>query len=143
MTKNIFYQRNGRDGLSELAWDFISKILNLAPEICLVLNSSVNAYRRLDPHFEAPNQIKVSPVDRGSMIRIPAGNEKTARIEIRSVAPDANPYLSLYTILRTGLEGKKLTRTRGARERLRFLPGTIHDAVRLFKASDFRNYLPP
>jgi glutamine synthetase len=31
----------------------------------------VNAYRRLDPHFEAPNQIKASAVDRGSMIRIP------------------------------------------------------------------------
>jgi len=77
---------------------------------CLVLNSSVNAYRRLDPHFEAPNQIKVSPIDRGSMIRIPVGNEKSARIEVRSVAPDANPYLVLYTLIRTGLEGDKLTK---------------------------------
>lgn len=135
--KNIFYEKNGKEGLSDLAWDFISKLLNHAPEICLALNSTVNSYRRLDPHFEAPNQIKVSPVDRGSMIRIPAGNEKTARIEIRSVAPDSNPYLVLYTILKTGLEGKKLTRDEGARERLRFLPGTISDAIRLFKTSDF------
>lgn len=135
--KNIFYQKSGRDGLSELAWDFILKILNHAPEICLVLNSSVNAYRRLDPHFEAPNQIKVSAVDRGSMIRIPVGNEKTARIEIRSVAPDSNPYLALYTILRTGLEGEKLKKSEDTRDRLRFLPGTIYDALRLFKASDF------
>lgn len=135
--KNIFYQKDGQDGLSELAWNFIYKLLNHAPEICLILNSSVNAYRRLDPHFEAPNQIKVSPVDRGSMIRIPAGNEKTARIEIRSVAPDANPYLALYTILRTGLEGKKLSRSKDKRDRLRFLPGTIYDALRLFKTSDF------
>ena len=102
--KNIFYQKNGQDTLSELAWDFIFRILNHAPEICLILNSSVNAYRRLDPYFEAPNQIKVSPIDRGSMIRIPTGNEKTARIEIRSVAPDTNPYLALFTILKTGLE---------------------------------------
>lgn len=135
--KNIFYQKDGKDGLSEIAWDFIFKILNHAPEICLVLNSTVNAYRRLDPHFEAPNQIKVSPVDRGSMIRIPAGNEKTARIEIRSVAPDANPYLALLSILKTGLEGKKLKLPKDGRARLRFLPGTIHDAIRLFKASDF------
>jgi len=135
--KNIFYQKDGRDGLSEYAWDFIYKLLNHAPEICLALNSSVNAYRRLDLHFEAPNQIKVSPIDRGSMIRIPAGNEKTARIEIRSVAPDSNPYLVLYTILKTGFEGKKLIREKGARERLRFLPGTIYDAIRLFKTSDF------
>lgn len=135
--KNIFYQKDGQDGLSKQAWDFIYKLLNHAPEICLVLNSSVNAYRRLDPHFEAPNQIKVSPVDRGSMIRIPAGNEKTARIEIRSVAPDSNPYLALYTILRTGLEGEKLNNDKDKRERVRFLPGTIYDAIRLFKGSDF------
>ena len=93
--KNIFYEAKGQDGLSKLAWDFILKILNHAPEICLILNSSVNSYRRLDPHFEAPNQIKVSSVDRGSMIRIPLGNERSARIELRSVAPDANPYLLL------------------------------------------------
>ncbi|OGE29377.1 glutamine synthetase [Candidatus Daviesbacteria bacterium RIFCSPHIGHO2_01_FULL_38_8b] len=135
--KNIFYQKNGQDTLSELAWDFIFRILNHAPEICLILNSSVNAYRRLDPYFEAPNQIKVSPIDRGSMIRIPTGNEKTARIEIRSVAPDTNPYLALFTILKTGLEGKKPAQSKNRRVRLRFLPGTIHDAIRLFKASDF------
>lgn len=135
--KNIFYQKNGQEGLSEIAWEFILKILNHAPEISLILNPSVNAYRRLDPHFEAPNQIKVSPVDRGSMIRIPAGNEKTARIEIRSVAPDANPYLALLSIIKTGFEGQKLKKSRDTRERVRFLPGTIYDAIRLFKASDF------
>lgn len=135
--KNTFYQKNGQEGLSKEAWDFILRVLNHAPEICLILNSSVNAYRRLDPHFEAPNQIKVSPIDRGSMIRIPAGNEKTARIEIRSVAPDSNPYLALLTILKIGLEGDKLVTSKDKRERLRFLPGTIDDAIRLFKASDF------
>ena len=71
------------------------------------------------------------------MVRIPIGNEKTARIEFRSVAPDTNPYLALFTMLRTGLEGKKLVRERGKRERVRFLPDNIHDAIKLFKASDF------
>ena len=27
------------------------------------------------------------------MVRIPLGNEKRARVEVRSVAPDANPYM--------------------------------------------------
>lgn len=135
--KNIFYDPKGTDGLSKPAWDFISRILNHAPELCLVLNSSVNAYRRLDPHFEAPNQIKVSAIDRGSMIRIPVANEKTARIEVRSVAPDANPYLVAYVLLRTGLEGKKMVKEVGKRERLRFLPGNINDAIKLFKSNSF------
>lgn len=135
--KNIFYDTKGQDGLSKIAWDFILRLLNHAPEICLVLNPSVNAYRRLDPHFEAPNQIKVSPIDRGSMIRIPVGNDKTARIEVRSVAPDANPYMVLFTIIKTGLEGTKLERDEDKRERARFLPDNINDAIKLFKASDF------
>lgn len=135
--KNIFYEKGGKEGLSPLAWDFISRLLNHAPEICLVFNSSVNAYRRLDPHFEAPNQIKVSPFDRGSMIRIPIGNEKTARIEFRSVAPDTNPYLAVFTLLRTGTEGEKLKRDKDKRERLRFLPDNINDAIKLFKTSEF------
>ncbi|MFZ1019758.1 MAG: glutamine synthetase family protein [Minisyncoccia bacterium] len=135
--KNIFYDKKGQDGLSGFAWDFISRILNHASEICLVLNSSVNAYRRLDPHFEAPNQIKVSPIDRGSMIRIPVGNERSARIEVRSVAPDANPYLTLYAILKTGLEGEPLVKDKDKRDRVRVLPDNINDAIKLFKASDF------
>src|SRR5258708_6552891 len=71
------------------------------------------------------------------MIRFPVGNEKTARIEVRSVAPDANPYLWLYTLLRTGMEGKKLEKAENKRDRMRFLPGTITDALKLFKASPF------
>jgi glutamine synthetase len=139
--KNIFYDPKGEEGLSKIAWEFILKILNHAPEICLILNSSVNAYRRLDPHFEAPNQIKVSPIDRGSMIRIPVGNEKTSRIEVRSVAPDANPYLVLFTILKVGMEGTKLKKDEDKRERLRFLPDNINDAIRLFKSNDFTTKL--
>ena len=135
--KNIFYSPKGKDGLSDIAWSFIWRILNHASEICLVLNSSVNAYRRLDPHFEAPNQIKVSPIDRGSMIRIPVGNERSTRIEIRSVAPDSNPYLAFFTILKTGLEGKPLVKDKDKRDRLRVLPDNINDAIKLFKASDF------
>ena len=135
--KNIFYDVKGQDGLSKVAWGYISRLLNHAPEICLILNSSVNAYRRLDPHFEAPNQIKVSPNDRGSMIRIPVANERTARIEVRSVAPDANPYLVFYTILKTGIEGDKLQPNDDKRPRMRFLPDNINDAIRLFKQSSF------
>ncbi len=135
--KNAFYDPKGKDGLSQMAWDFILRVLNHAPEICLTFCSSVNAFRRLDPNFEAPNQIKVSPIDRGSMIRIPVGNDKTSRIEVRSVAPDSNPYLVLYTLIRTGLEGKPLQKDQDKRDRLRFLPDNINDAIRLFKTSDF------
>lgn len=135
--KNLFYDNKDKDGLSKLGWQFVDRILNHAPELCLTLNSSINAYRRLDPSFEAPNQIKVSPNDRGAMIRIPLAGEHSARIEVRSVAPDANPYLSIYALTRTGMEGIALQKLTDKRERSRFLPSTIHDALRIFKSSDF------
>ncbi len=135
--KNLFYSKKGENSLSPHAWSSINKILNHAPELCLILNSSVNAYRRLDPNFEAPNQIKVSPTDRGSMVRLPVGNENTTRIEVRSVAPDANPYLALYALLKTVYSGTEFAPAADKRPRVRFLPGTIYEALRLFKGSAF------
>jgi glutamine synthetase len=138
--KNIFYDKNGQDGLSVAAWQYINRILANANDICLILNSSVNSYRRLDPHFEAPNQIKVSPSDRGSMIRIPIGNERTARIEVRSIAPDANPYMAIYSLFRTGMIGPELPQD-GDSQTIRCLPDNIYDAIRLFKDSGYAKQL--
>jgi glutamine synthetase len=135
--KNLFFDAKGQDGLSETGWNFIQRILANANDICLLLNSSVNSYRRLDPHFEAPNQIKASAIDRGSMVRIPLGNEKSARVEVRSIAPDANPYLAIYSLIRTGLEGPMEEEDSNKRARTRFLPDNIYDGVRLFKGSRF------
>ncbi|MHA7627961.1 glutamine synthetase family protein [Corallococcus sp. M7] len=136
--KNLFYDKAGQDGLSSMGWEFIDRILTNANDICLVLNSSVNSYRRLDPHYEAPNQIKASANNRGAMVRIPFGNERSARVECRSVAPDANPYMVLFTLLKTGLEGPQPQEdAETKRSRTRFLPDNIYDAVRFFKGSQF------
>ncbi|GMU00447.1 glutamine synthetase family protein [Corallococcus caeni] len=136
--KNLFYDKGGQDGLSAMGWEFIDRILTNANDICLVLNSSVNSYRRLDPHYEAPNQIKASANNRGAMVRIPFGNERSARVECRSVAPDANPYMVLFTLLKTGLEGPQPQEdAETKRSRTRFLPDNIYDAVRFFKGSQF------
>ncbi len=136
---NLFWDPNSEDQLSDLGWAFVDRVLAAANELCLIFNSSVNAYRRLDPHFEAPNQIKASAVNRGAMIRIPLANERAARIELRSIGPDANPYLAIYALLRTGLEGPlpEDPNHEMRRSRTRFLPDNIHDAIRMFKSSRF------
>jgi glutamine synthetase len=134
--KNLFYDNKGKSKLSQFAWDIINRILGSAGETCLIFNSSVNAYRRLDPNFEAPNEIKVSEIDRGSMIRIPLFNERSSRIEIRSVAPDANPYLAIYSLIKVGLEGSYEKKRNNKRARVKFLPGNIHTAIQLFRQSD-------
>ena len=126
--KNLFWDAKGEEKLSKMAWSFVDRILTHANDICLMLNASVNAYRRLDPHFEAPNQIKASAVDRGSMVRIPIGNEKSSRVEVRSVAPDANPYMVMYSIFKSGLDGDT-AKIKNLRQAERYLPDNIYTAI--------------
>src|SRR6476659_5159326 len=134
--KNQFFDAKGQDKLSKSGWNFIDRILASGQDICLLFNPSVNAYRRLDPHFEAPNQIKASPTDRGSMIRIPIGNEKSMRVEVRSVGPDANPYMVLYSVFKTGLDGQ-IADIENIRSAPRYLPDNIDDALSNFKSADW------
>jgi glutamine synthetase len=132
--KNVFWDPQGDERLSGFAWKFVDRILSAGNDICLMLNSSVNAYRRLDPHFEAPNQIKASAVDRGAMIRIPLGNERSARVEVRSVAPDANPYMVMLAVFKTGLDGA-IDPVANLRQAERYLPDNIYTAMDDFRKS--------
>jgi glutamine synthetase len=138
--KNLFWDPKGEEKLSELGWEFVDRILTHGNDICLVLNSSVNAYRRLDPHFEAPNQLKASAVDRGSMIRIPIGNEKSMRVEVRSVAPDANAYMVMYSIFKTGIQGDTAN-IKNLRQAERYLPDNIYTAIENFQKADWATKL--
>ncbi|MBX0329474.1 glutamine synthetase family protein [Oscillochloris sp. ZM17-4] len=130
---NLFHDAAGEEGLSDYAWKFVDGVLHHAKGLCLLLNASVNAYRRLDPHFEAPNQIKASPIDRGSMVRIPIGNANTARIEVRSIAPDAPPHMAIYAILHAGLSPAETAAD--IRQGAETLPDNIYDAISDFRAS--------
>jgi glutamine synthetase len=138
--KNLFWDPNGVEKVSGFAWEFVDRILSAGNDICLLLNASVNAYRRLDPHFEAPNQIKASATDRGSMVRIPIGNEKSARVEVRSVSPDANPYMVLLTVFKTGLTGK-VAQIPNLRQAERYLPDNIYTAIEDFRKADWNTQL--
>src|SRR5271169_4246925 len=138
--KNLFWDPKGEEMLSKLGWSFVDRILTHGNDICLILNPSVNAYRRLDPHFEAPNQLKASPVDRGSMIRIPIGNEKSMRVEVRSVAPDANPYLTLYCIFKSGIDGDT-SKIKNLRQAERYLPDNIYTALENFNKAEWTTKL--
>jgi glutamine synthetase len=131
---NLFWDEKGVEKLSTFGWSFLDRILTRALDLCLVFNSSVNAYRRLDPHFEAPNQIRASATDRGAMIRVPIGNHRSMRTEVRAVAPDANPYLTLYGIFKTGIDGETSS-DKDLRNGGRFLPDNIQDAIQDFKSS--------
>ena len=138
--KNQFWDPRGEEKISKFAWNFVDRIISHGNDICLVMNSSVNAYRRLDPHFEAPNQLNASAVNRGAMVRIPIGNERSSRVEVRAVAPDANPYMVLYSVFKTGLDGSiaKIPNLRSAK---RYLPDNIYDAMENFRNAEWTKTL--
>jgi glutamine synthetase len=138
--KNLFWDPKGEEKLSKLGYEFLDRLLTHGNDLCLVFNSSVNAYRRLDPHFEAPNQLKASAVDRGAMIRIPIGNERSMRTEVRAVAPDANPYLVMFSIFRTGLEGTT-AKIKNLRQAERYLPDNIYTAIENFRKAEWTTKL--
>jgi glutamine synthetase len=138
--KNLFWDPKGEEKLSKLGWAFLDRVLTHGNDICLLLNASVNAYRRLDPHFEAPNQLKASPVDRGAMIRIPIGNEKSMRVEVRSVSPDANPYLVMHAIFKTGIDGET-SKIKNLRQAERYLPDNIYSALDDFNKAEWTTKL--
>src|SRR3954451_2626410 len=46
-TKNLMWDPKGQEKLSEFGWGFVDKVLTHGNDLCLLLNASVNAYRRL------------------------------------------------------------------------------------------------
>ncbi len=68
------------------------------------------------------------------MVRVPIGNRRSMRTEVRAVAPDANPYLALYSIFKTGIDGE-ISTAANLRDGGRYLPDNIYTAIEDFKKS--------
>lgn len=106
--KNAFFDANDPYHLSDVAKHYIAGILNHIKEITLVLNQTVNSYKRLVPGYEAPVYICWARRNRSALIRVPMykpGKEKATRIELRSPDPACNPYLAFACMLHAGLKG--------------------------------------
>jgi glutamine synthetase len=106
--RNAFFDPNDKWHLSDVAKHYIAGLLRHVPEICLVLNQTVNSFKRLVPGYEAPVYITWALRNRSDLIRVPVykpGKEKATRIELRSPDPACNPYLAFAAMLRAGLAG--------------------------------------
>ena len=103
--KNMFLDEKDEYNLSKTARYFIGGILDHARGIAALGNPTLNSYKRLIPHFEAPIYIAWAQYNRSSLIRIPA--KKNVDIEVRNADPAANPYLFFAALIYAGLDGIK------------------------------------
>lgn len=109
--KNLFFDPGGVGSYAELSKLGLSYTAGLLSNIGIILsftNPTLNSYRRLVPHFEAPTSVAFSKRNRSAAVRIPMyykNEEKAKRIEFRVPDPTCNPYLSFACQLVFGLEG--------------------------------------
>ncbi len=103
--KNAFDDPDGAFGLSDNALKYLGGLLHHAKEICAILNSNVNSFKRLVPGYEAPCYISWANMNRSALIRVPAGRGPKTRMEMRNPDPAGNPYLQFAVMIAAGLDG--------------------------------------
>jgi len=103
--KNLFFDPDKKDNVSDIALHFIAGLLDHARGLTGITNPSINSYKRLVPGWEAPVYVSWGFNNRSSLLRIPAGNPRAMRLETRNPDSSCNPYLAFAAILFAGLDG--------------------------------------
>lgn len=83
----------------------IRGLLDTMQEAHLLVVSTFNGFRRMQPGSYAPTSICWGHDNRSVALRVPAGTPDSARIEHRIAGADANPYLVLTGVLAGMLHG--------------------------------------
>jgi glutamine synthetase len=115
--KNLFDDKKGELGLSQMAYHFIGGVMHSAEAMCAITNPVVNSYKRINapPTLSgatwSPNTVTYAGNNRTHMIRIP----DAGRFELRLSDGAANPYLLPAVVLAAGLDGVKHARDPGKR----------------------------
>ena len=112
---NSFYDAYQDDNLSVTAQQFIAGNLNRLKEYELLVNTSVNSFKRLVPGYEAPVYVCWGRKNRSAALRIPdttptslaVTNGAPMRVEFRIPDGSCNPYLAFAALIEAGLQGIK------------------------------------
>jgi len=106
--KNLFYDPDSEDSISDNCKNFIAGILQYARETSIIMASTFNSYKAYILDKEAPVVRGWGFRNRSSMVRVPyTPNPESTRIELRNPDPAGNPYLQIATLIAMGLYGIK------------------------------------
>ena len=119
----------------------IAGVLDHLPAASLLLNPTINSYKRLVPGWFAPTNVSWGVENRSCAIRaIPGARPPLSRFECRRPGADANPYLALAAIIVSAAEGMRrgasppepVVGDAYARADLPALPTSLESALRAF-----------
>lgn len=142
---HVLLERNGEnlfENFTDCASYFVGGLLSHAKGITAVCNPTINSYKRLVPHFEAPVYISWGRGNRSALVRIPRGGK--TRVEYRAPDPSCNLYLALACILGAGLDGmeKKIEPPEEVKDNIfeshgyETLPTSLEEAVEELERDD-------
>ncbi|MGQ9625439.1 MAG: glutamine synthetase family protein [Anaerolineae bacterium] len=103
--RNVFYDPDSPDGLSELCRYYIGGQLAHAPAICALANSTVNCYKRIKKHSFAAYNISWGYENKTVAIRIKGWRGESTHTENRIPGGASNPYLVQAACLAAGMDG--------------------------------------
>jgi glutamine synthetase len=129
----------------------IAGILDHLPAASLLLNPTLNSYKRLVPGFFAPVNASWGLENRSAAVRlIRSADADRCRIECRRPGADANPYLALAALVVAACDGIRRGATpppqvegdASAHPGLPALPLSLEEALHAFEAdAEFRSAL--
>lgn len=140
--KNLFHHPKG--SMTNLMRHYVAGLLYCLPEIMPMYAPTVNSYKRLVEGAWAPTTPTWGVDNRTTAIRILPGSPQSARLELRVVGSDVNPYLAMAACLASGLYGireklpLKAAETRGSGYRDKshgVLPSNLREAAQKMKGS--------
>jgi glutamine synthetase len=121
----------------------VAGVLEHLPAASLMLNPTINSYKRLVPGWFAPVNVSWGHENRSCAVRAIRGPHlERWRIECRRPGADANPYLALAALVASAAEGISKRATppppvvgdASERDDLPPLPGSLESAIAAFDA---------
>lgn len=121
----------------------IAGILEHLPAASLLMNPTVNSYKRLVPGWFAPVNVSWATQNRSVAVRaIPAEDPSRCRLECRRPGADASPYLALAALVAAAADGIRrdlrppapLEGDAYGSEATPSLPGSLEAALGAFEA---------
>ena len=101
----MFFDATATDNRSALMKQWIAGQIGSVAGATSLMAPTINSYRRMVGFAAAPTHIAWGEQDKSAAIRTVTGTAKSTRVEYRNPAADVNPYISMATMLASGMVG--------------------------------------